>query len=43
MIIFDILFVLAIVYILYKICLPEDYTEVDVIMGEYKDMKNKKR
>lgn len=29
-------------YVIFKICFPDDYTEVDVIMGEYKDI-NKAR
>lgn len=39
--IFKIIFVILCVYVLYKICFPEDYTEVDVILDEYKEMKKK--
>jgi len=42
MIVFKIFCVLAIAYILRHIFFQKDYTEVDVIMEEYKEMRNKK-
>ena len=38
MIILKILAILAGVYVLYKICFPDDYTEVDQIFDERKEM-----
>jgi hypothetical protein len=41
-ILFFIVFMIVGMYVLFKICFPDDYTEVDVIMDEYKEMKKRK-
>lgn len=39
---FEAIFVILIAYALKCICFPKDYTEVDVIMEEYRAMRESK-